>query len=197
MRRRLRLCILGMLLLIGLWQLSQGIYIHAKARMAQLLLEQAWTTMLQDKMKATPWPWADTWPVARLQVPRLNEDLIVLAGDSGRTLAFGPGHNFVSALPGEKGTAMISAHRDTHFAFLQHLHVDDNIIIVTPQGLHKTYRVESLRILQADNASLIYEPDVSRLALLTCYPFDAIQAGGSLRYVVTAVEMDRPQLLSF
>jgi len=33
--------------------------------------------------------------------------------------------------------------------------------------------------------------DGTSLVLVTCYPFDAIDAGGPLRYVVTAV-VDRP-----
>ncbi len=39
-----------------------------------------------------PWPWADTHPVARLIAPAQDADVLVLAGASGRTLAFGPGH---------------------------------------------------------------------------------------------------------
>jgi hypothetical protein len=66
-----------------------------------------------------PWPWADTWPVARLRMQHPSVDLIVLAGAYGRTLAFGPGHVTSSALPGQEGTVMLTGHRDTHFRFLK------------------------------------------------------------------------------
>ena len=94
-RKRLgyRLLLVG-LVIAGSWQVMQGLYIHAKAMLAQELLEYAWKQTQQGESRATPWPWADTWPVARLSVPSQNISLIVLAGDSGRTLAFGPGHNF-------------------------------------------------------------------------------------------------------
>ena len=78
--------------------------IYLKAELAQyLLLEKAWTRTLQGENQVKPWPWADTWPVARLQLPKYGIDLIVLSGASGRTLAFGPGHVSTSAQPGTKG----------------------------------------------------------------------------------------------
>ena len=48
-------------------------WIHAKAMLAQVLLERSWQARLAggDAGAAKPWPWADTAPVARLQVPRL------------------------------------------------------------------------------------------------------------------------------
>nr|WP_245832002.1 sortase [Solemya velesiana gill symbiont] len=115
------------LLLFGGWQLSEGIYIEAKAVVAQMLLQQAWQETRQGGSQVIPWPWADTWPVARLKVARLDIDQVVLAGASGRTLAFGPGHLFGSAPPGEEGNSVISGHRDTHFHFLKTLKSGDLI----------------------------------------------------------------------
>ena len=57
--------------------------------------------------------------------PRFSQDVIVLAGASGRTLAFGPGHLDGSARPGEPGNCVLSAHRDTQFAFLRRLEIGD------------------------------------------------------------------------
>src|SRR5512134_469774 len=104
---------------IGLWQVGQGGWIYAKALLAQHMLQHAWARTLAGEREVRPWPWADTWPVARLRVPVHGIDLIVLDGVSGRTLAFGPGHAGGSAPPGAPGTAIISGHRDTHFRFLQ------------------------------------------------------------------------------
>ena len=80
--------------LCGVWQLGLGAWIHAKAMLAQSLLETAWSETLRTGKEVKPWPWADTWPVARLTVPRLGIRRIVLAGASGSSLAFGPGHFF-------------------------------------------------------------------------------------------------------
>ena len=107
------------LLCLGFWQFGQGAYIPAKAWLAQELMQRAWVRTGAGEERAGPWPWADTWPVARLTSKERGVDLIVLAGGSGRTLAFGPGHLSASAMPGEVGNAIIGGHRDTHFQFLQ------------------------------------------------------------------------------
>ena len=135
-----------------------------------------------------PWPWADTWPVARLTVPRLKIDLIVLAGDNGRTLAFGPGHRFSSAAPGEKGSSLISAHRDTHFNFLQYLKPGDNIFIETAQAENLLFTVTTTQVVEMDNARFINDPLNAYIHLATCYPFNSVIPGGSMRYIVSAIK---------
>ena len=190
-RKRLgyRLLLVG-LVIAGSWQVMQGLYIHAKAMLAQELLEYAWEQTQQGESRATPWPWADTWPVARLSVPSQNISLIVLAGDSGRTLAFGPGHNFGSATLGENGNSYISGHRDTHFRFLEYLQAGDRVVVEIPQGKQKVYRVERAIITDAADAWVESEPLTSRLSLITCYPFESIVPGGSQRYIVSAIEVN-------
>ncbi len=78
--------------LLGLVLVGQGLWIHAKALLAQVLLERAFEQTLATGAPVKPWPWADTWPVARIEFPRLGKSVIVLAGSSGQALAFGPGH---------------------------------------------------------------------------------------------------------
>jgi sortase A len=175
--------VIALLAIAGLWFSGQGLWIHAKAILAQQLLEQAWARTLESGEPQAPWPWADTWPVARLRIPARDIDLIVLAGDSGRTLAFGPGHTSGSALPGEGGSALISGHRDTHFGFLRDLVVGDEVLIDTGSG-HYRYRVDGRHII--DQGQLRLDDRGERLVLVTCYPFDALLPGGPLRYVIEA-----------
>lgn len=182
--------LIAALVIAGTWQIGQGLYIHAKALLAQELLENAWLKTRNGEQRATPWPWADTWPVARLSVPSQNISLIVLAGDSGRTLAFGPGHNFGSATLGENGNSFVSGHRDTHFRFLEYLQPGDRVYVDTPQGQRKMYRIEQASIVEAGEAWVESEPQTSRLSLVTCYPFESIVPGGSQRYIVSAVEVN-------
>ena len=59
---------------------------------------------------------------------RSDVDELVLAGASGRTLAWGPGHLDGSAPPGAAGNAVLSAHRDTHFRFLQRVVPGDPLV---------------------------------------------------------------------
>lgn len=174
------------LLTIGTWQVGEGAWIYAKARLAQWLLQRAWSRSLAGEVAAKPWPWADTWPVARLIVPSQNIDQIVLEGAYGRTLAFGPGHAESSGGVGNPGTAILTGHRDTHFRFLQRLKEGDEILLTTRNQRQHRFRVSSITVVDAGTASIRQDTEENLLALVTCYPFDAISAGGPLRYVVMA-----------
>jgi len=178
--------IVACLLCFGFWQLGQGTYIPAKAWFAQELMQRAWMRTSSGEMRSTPWPWADTWPVARLTAKAGEVDLIVLAGGSGRTLAFGPGHLSASALPGEVGNAVIAGHRDTHFRFLKDIQAGELLELESTEGLKHLYRVVALDIVDSRRGSLLLDTEAAMLSLVTCYPFEALEAGGPLRYVVTA-----------
>ena len=175
---------------LGAWQLGSGVWIHVKAHLAQHLLQRAWARTLAGERDVKPWPWADTWPVARLTAPAQGVDLIVLAGASGRTLAFGPGHATGSAMPGTPGTAIVTGHRDTHFAFLSRVRAGDALVLEVPGRPPAVFRVREATVVDARTAVIATGDAVSALVLLTCYPFDAVMAGGPLRYVVTAERAD-------
>ena len=159
--------------------------LRAKAVLAQVLLDRAWTMSLTEGRPLKPWPWADAAPVARLTVARLGITRIVLGGDSGRSLAFAPGWSESSAPPATAGSSVISAHRDTHFAFLRELVPGD---LIEVQGLRETrrYRVEGLHVVDSRRARLAIDHDLDRVLLVTCWPFDALDARGPLRYLVEA-----------
>ena len=178
--------IAGLLLVFGTWQLGGGLYIHAKALLAQVLLQQAWDRTLRGETRARPWPWADTWPVARIRVPGLAVDQLVLAGASGRSLAFGPGHVDGTATPGSGGNLVISGHRDTHFSWLARVTAGDGIVLDLPDGGQKNYRVVRRSVHHESETGLLGQRGSPMLTLITCYPFDAIMPGGPLRFVVTA-----------
>jgi sortase A len=172
--------------LCGMWYIGQGAYIHAKAILAQFLLETAWAETLDGNKEVKPWPWADTWPICRLDVPVLGISRIVLAGASGSSLAFGPGHLFGSAAPGIPGNIVIAGHRDTHFRFLEDLTIGHRLNMQTTTGVIEHYQITAIMILHKSDTTPFINPDVPIITLITCYPFDAIVAGGPLRYVVVA-----------
>ena len=178
--------VVAALLALSFWQLGQGAYIPAKAWFAQELMQRAWQRAGHDEDRQAPWPWADTWPVARLKANAGAIDLIVLAGGSGRTLAFGPGHLSASALPGEMGNSVIAGHRDTHFSFLRDIEMGDTLVIERFSGRKHLYKVVGIDVVDSRRGSLLLDTDVAILTLVTCYPFDAEEAGGPMRYVVTA-----------
>ncbi|HKO89102.1 MAG TPA: class GN sortase [Burkholderiales bacterium] len=177
------------LIALSLWHFGQGAYIHAKAKLAQYLIRSAWEKALAGQKEVRPWPWADTWPVGRLLVPRLQVDVFVLAGASGRTMAFGPGHIYGTAVPGMPGNSVISAHRDTHFEFLRRLRQGDKVIVQTAEGRMRTYVMTEGQVVDKRDLRALRPDGLTRLTLVTCYPFDALRPGGPLRYVVTATEV--------
>ena len=185
-RRRARVWLVACLLCLGFWQLGQGAYIPAKAWLAQELMQRAWSRASAGSDRPVPWPWADTWPVARLSARSGEVDLIVLSGGSGRTLAFGPGHLSASSLPGEPGNAVIAGHRDTHFSFLRDVEIGESLIVETTGGRKHLYKVVGIDGVDARRGSLLLDTDQAVMSLVTCYPFEAREAGGPLRYVVTA-----------
>jgi len=171
--------------LLAAFFLFKAAWIPAKAALGQQLLNQAWQKVLAGNSQARPWPWADTSPVAVLEVPQLGVRQLVLSGASGRNLAWGP----VWQSPGSAEHAndvILSGHRDTHFRFLKDLKAGDELVLGSRHGA-RHYRVQYQEIINADQTEMLIEPGLDRLTLVTCYPFDALQAGGPLRYVVTAV----------
>jgi sortase A len=184
-RRRAWQCLMVAALAVAGGLALSASWIHAKAALAQVLLERAWARSDHGRRMQRPWPWADIAPLARLSVPRLRQDLIVLDGASGQALAFGPGWTPGTARPGTRGLAVISAHRDTQFSFLKALRPGDRLHLDGPAG-GSDYRVDSSRIVDSRQYGLPTADSLDGLWLVTCYPFDAIMPGGPLRYVVQA-----------
>jgi sortase A len=179
----------GLLALAGLVQLGQAGWIGAKAWLAAGLIESAWQATLVSGTPTRPWPWADTWPVGRLQVPGRGVERLVLHGASGRTLAFGPAWDSASEPPGAAGVVLLDGHRDTHFRFLADLAPGEPLRLVGLDGT-RDYVVDATRVIDVRHDRLVDPGAVDALLLVTCYPFDTLRTGGPLRYVVTARRAD-------
>lgn len=175
------------LCIAGLWQLGMAGSVYAKALVAEQLIQNAWQDTLKGHSNVRPWPWADTWPVAEIRVPRLNIQHIVLSGDSGRILAFGPGLTQNQTLPGEAGVSVISGHRDTNFRFLKDIKLGEKIIIKNSMNT-RSFTVKALSVVDQRTAQINTDQhtETASLVLVTCYPFDALVAGGDLRFIVEA-----------
>ncbi len=185
LKRALAAATLALLALGGAWQLALGAWIPVKAALAQVLLEQAWQRTLAGEARARPWPWADTWPVAVLELGA--ERMVVLADGGGHSLAFGPSHVAGTPAPGTAGVSVLAGHRDTHFRYLAELARGGEIALVTADGRRHRYRVRESRVLPRPE---LVPPRTAEgeswLALSTCWPFDALRAGGQERFVVLA-----------
>lgn len=170
---------------IGLTLVGQGAWIHVKAILAQVLLERAFAASLATGKDVKPWSWADTWPVARIVVPRLDKSAIVLEGSSGQALAFGPGHVELTPEAGEDGTAVYSAHRDTHFSFLKNVVPGDEIRVTRRDGTTYRFHVTHMTVARFDAPGIDPLGPGRRLVLATCWPLEATTAT-PLRYLVYA-----------
>jgi sortase A len=173
------------LILAGTYFLGHAAYIQAKAVLAQVLLESAWQTTLATGTPTKAWAWADTWPIARISFPSLDRSQIVLEEAGGEAMAFGPAHVAASVKPGASGVSVIGGHRDTHFSFIKNLKVGDEIVIDTAERKTVRYRMTGSAIVHAGASGIATKAKSPRLALVTCYPFDAV-GRGPLRYVVFA-----------
>lgn len=187
-----RRVILALVLAAGTALAAKAAWIPAKARVAQVLLHRAWARAAAGEAQPRPWPWADTWPVARLRVPALGIDEIVLSGATGSALAFGPGHALGTAAPGTPGNAVVAGHRDTHLAFLRDAAPGTRVLVERPDGRVVEHVVADARVTDRTDSSVLRDHGDDRLTLVTCWPLGALQAGGPERLVVTALTRSSP-----
>jgi sortase A len=196
--RARRILLAGALLVLGAGGalLGRGGYLEAKARLAQRLVDRAFAALLQDGDPHRPWAWADTCPIAVLELDRLDVRLSVLAGASGTSLAFGAGHIDGTAWPNSPGNCVLAGHRDRAFAFLEDIRPGDVLRLRTADA-DREYVVDGLGVVARTDTGALQTTGGHRLTLVTCYPF-----GGLLRspwrYVVTAAAAgpDRPEAIT-
>jgi LPXTG-site transpeptidase (sortase) family protein len=127
-------------------------------------------------------------PVARIVIPRLDLDEIVLEGVENEELNAGPGHLTGTAYPGEPGNSIISAHRDRHFNHLDAVQVGDTI--VTESGTYRdSWVVVAKRVVDKDARALFPTKDAT-LTLTTCWPIRYVGPAPE-RLIVTAKPIRR------
>lgn len=172
----------AVLLADGLWRVGEAALIQAKAWIAPVLIEKAWVRALAGETGAAikPWPWADTVPALKLTFPQNGQTLHVLEGASARAMAFGP------TLHNETATPVLFGHRDTHFAFLETVSPGETLRLERADGTHASYSIIEATVRHEDRIVVPVGSKDEYLALVTCYPFDATEAGGPLRYVLLA-----------
>jgi sortase A len=174
------LCIMGATAMLG-----KSCWITLKAEVAQILLHKAFVQSVASGENVKPWGWADTWPIAQIKIPRLDAEAIVLTGATSEALAFGPTWLPDTPKPGEPGTSVIAAHRDTHFSFLKQVALNDQITITRTNGLTFHYKVTGMRVVNWNQSQIDRHARGHHLVLTTCYPFDAVTRGNQ-RYIVEA-----------
>jgi sortase A len=107
--------------------------------------------------------------LTRISIPKIDLDAVVVKGTSRKQLAIAPGHLTETATPGEKGNAVITAHRDTFFRNIYELRKGDNILIRRRGEVYK-FEVTGKKIVTPDDISVLRRTKDPRLTLITCYP---------------------------
>ncbi len=181
----MRQLVFALLMLLGCAQIAQGSWVYVKAELAQWLLHKAWVQSVETGQPVKPWSWADITPRMRLRLPRQRINAIVLQGDHGQALAFGPGYSVASALPGTQGTTLISGHRDTHFSFMRDIRKGDHVEIERIDGQKLVYRIDHTEVVHESEVRLPRDTN-SLLLLATCWPFNSPIPGGPWRFVAIA-----------
>ncbi|USJ22072.1 class GN sortase [Ensifer adhaerens] len=179
------LAIISLIALAGLLLIGKGFYMKAKAEVSQVLLKRTFEAQLHGNPDGKPWPWADFQTAAEISAPRINRSAIVLQGASGEALAFGPALLTTTPLPGDEGTSVIAAHRDTHFRWLKEVNPGDLLVLTRKDGRRFLFRAGESRVARWDESGINASASGHHLALATCWPFDAIEQG-PMRYIVDA-----------
>lgn len=89
----------------------------------------------------------DGEPVARIEIPSIGVDEIVVEGTSSGTLAKGPGHRRDTGLPGQAGASVLMGRSSAYggpFGRIQELTPGETISVVTGQG-EQIYKVIGVR----------------------------------------------------
>ena len=128
--------------------------------------------------------------IGRLSVPRLNLSAMVREGIDSKTLKLAVGHIPATALPGQSGNVVVAGHRDTFFRGLKDLKEGDEIHFSTWDG-DFDYVVESLIIVEPDNAGALGPSSENVLTMVTCYPFYYV-GDAPKRFVVRARQVSPP-----
>lgn len=117
-------------------------------------------------------PVAEGEPTARILIPAIGVDKIVVEGVSLADLKKGPGHYPESPLPGQEGNAAIAGHRTTYgapFNRIDELVAGDEIIVETVQGTF-TYLVKEQLIVSPSQVDVLDDKGDDRLTLTACHP---------------------------
>ena len=110
--------------------------------------------------------------IARLRIPRLGLDAVVVRGTRPDDLREAPGLFDAARLPGERGTALLAGHRTTYGAPFRHidrLRRGDRITVAMPYGTFR-YAVEGTRIVDPADLRALRTVGHARLVLSACHP---------------------------
>src|SRR5215212_956810 len=153
-----------LLIVVGVLCLGYVVYAQAEARLYQAFEERELDKILNNAVRegtptaaerdvvphTAPRTVAPGSTVGRIEIPRLGVSAVIRAGSDARTLRLAVGYIPGTALPGERGNLGLAGHRDTFFRKLRDINPDDEIRIVTRDGVFRYY-VQRTDIVMPDD----------------------------------------------
>lgn len=122
--------------------------------------------------------------IGSLTIPRLKRVITIIEGTGSKELKKGVGHYLGSVLPGVSDNSVLAGHRDSVFRNLGELKLGDLLTVNTDYGKF-VYEVHKIRIVTANDRTVIVPTPEAVLTLSTCYPFRFI-GNAPKRYIVQA-----------
>jgi sortase A len=110
--------------------------------------------------------------IARLRIPAIGVEEVVVNGTDAASLKRGPGRYLGSAMPGEGHLVYIAGHRTTYgapFSRIDSLRKGDRVFLETPYATFE-YAVTGHRIVPATRMSVLRSKGFEQLALQACHP---------------------------
>ena len=111
-------------------------------------------------------------PVARLRIPALGVDEIIVNGTDTGSLKRGPGRYLKSAVPGQGELVYVAGHRTTYgapFSRIDRLKKGDRVVVELPYATYE-YRITGHRIVAATDVGVLRSKGFEQLALQACHP---------------------------
>jgi LPXTG-site transpeptidase (sortase) family protein len=133
--------------------------------------------------------------LTRLEIPKISLDAIVVEGASRKALKLGPGRITTSAVPGEKGNSVITAHRDTFFRHIYELNKGDEIRVRRNGEVYR-YTVTGKKIVDPSDLSVLKPTQDAQLTLITCYPTYFIGPAPERLIIFSKLDAGAPQAVS-
>lgn len=191
----------GLLLLgVSLIAVNTYYYLQGISSVQQVKIEPSSSVKFTEEPSDKQWPVYEVKPsigekFGELYIPRLEKVFPIYEGTGKEVLRTGVGHYIRSALPGEENHTILSGHRDTVFRGLRHLKEDDELVVATTEGTF-TYKIFRIRIVKADDHTVMTPKPSATLTLTTCYPFYFL-GNAPERYIISAKLINKNRVITW
>jgi sortase A len=159
----------------GVVALGYAGYVVAEARAYQAIQRSKFESASQSQSQSQSQseerhPAIEGSAIGEVKIARLGLSVMFVQGDSPRILRRAVGHISKTALPGERGNVVLTAHRDSFFRPLRNIRQGDAITIETLGGEYQ-YQVDWTDVVSPSDVRVLEPSSENTLTLVTCFPF--------------------------